>query len=137
MKKSGIICMLICVVLLFSGTAYADGNDAAPCYNVVSAANTFISSEDAGVRAQIWIFVPYETTLDKVVVEVELLRSSGATAATYNQTMTKQGNVFMFDRTAAVTVSSTYVFEYTAKCYKNNVLVDTITGTSASVNHTV
>ena len=63
MKKI-ITCMLICSMLLCSGYAYAEENGIAPCYNIVSASNTSISSVDDGVAMNIWVFVTYATSLD-------------------------------------------------------------------------
>ena len=137
MKKKVLAIVLICLYLMASRAAYASDYGIMPCYNVVSMANCAIASESDGVLMNIWVCAPDSTSLDKVSVTVKLKRSSGATAATITKNAAKQGNVFYFDETEDVTVSGTYHFEYTAKCYKNNVLVDTVTGTSASISHTV
>lgn len=137
MKKKVLVLFMICL-MAFGGTeAYAAEYDVMPCYNVVSMANTSIASADDGVAMAIYVCTPSSTSLDRVNVEVKLKRSSGAVAKSYNQTMEKQSSTFIFMETASVNVSSTYVFEFTAKCYKNGSLVDTVTGTSSSVYHEV
>ena len=137
MKKRIVAIVLICVLALSSGQALAADHEAVPYYNVVSAVNTSIASTDNGVMMKIWVCAPNSSALDKVNVEVTLKRASGAVAATYNQRLEQQNNVFLFDETKNVSVSSAYYFEFTAKCYKGGVLVDTLTGTSATIQHTV
>ena len=139
MKKKILAFVLICFVTMFAMNeqVYAFGDEIAPCYNVVSMANCSIASADDGVAMLIWVCTPSSTSLDKVNIDVKLYRSSGVVGASYSQAMTKQGSTFIFNETAKVKISSTYVYEYTAKCYKNGKLVDTITGRSASVYHSV
>lgn len=137
MKKKFLALFLVCL-MVFAGTeAYAAEYDVIPCYNVVSMANCAISPEDDGVGMTIWVCTASDTALDRVSVEVKLKRTSGAVAKTYNQTMDKQGSTFMFIETASVNVNSYYFYEYTAKCYKNGSLVDTVTGTSRTVYYSV
>lgn len=139
MKKKILVFVLICFVTMFAMNeqAFASGDEIAPYYNVVSMANCSIASADDGVAMLIWVCTPSSTSLDKVNIEVTLYRASGATAASYSEAMTKQGSTFVFNETANVKISSTYTYKYTAKCYKNGKLVDTIIGTSASVYHSV
>lgn len=139
MKKKIFVFVLVCFVTMFtmSGQAYAASDEIAPYFNVVSMANCSIASTDDGVEMLIWIGTPSSTSLDKVKIEVTLYRASGATAASYSQTMDQIGSTFIFDETAGVKVSSTYTYKYTAKCYKSGKLVDTVTGTSRSVYHSV
>lgn len=139
MKKKIFVFVLICFVTMFamSGQAYAAGDGIAPYYNVVSMANSIISSTDDGISMKILVCAPSSTSLDKVKIEVTLYRASGATAASYSQTMDQIGSTFIFNETANVKVSSNYIYEYTAKCYKSGKLVDTITGTSKSIYHSV
>ena len=96
MKKKLLATVLICLVFFTSVPAYAQDNGIMPCYNVVSAANTAISSESDGVAMNIWVCAPTTTSLDKVIVEVNLKRLSGAIAATYSQNLEKQGNMLAF-----------------------------------------
>lgn len=139
MKKKIFVFVLVCFVTMFamSGQAYATGDEIAPYYNVVSMANSIISSTDEGIAMKILVCTPSNTSLDKVKIEVTLYRASGATAASYSQTMDKIGSTFIFNETANVQISSTYTYKYTAKCYKSGKLVDTVTGTSKSIYHSV
>lgn len=137
MKKKILTVVLICMMMFAGSEAYAAEYEVMPCYNVVSMANCSIASADDGVEMAIWIGTPSTSSLDKVNIELKLKRASGAIAATYNQAMEKQNATFVFLETAAVTVSSYYYYEYTAKCYKGGSLVDTVTGTSASKYHSV
>lgn len=137
MKRKVIVLFMICL-MAFAGTeAYAAEYGVMPCYNVVSMANSIILSADDGVDMKILVCAPNDDSLDRVSIEVKLKRTSGAVAKTYNQTMDKQGSTFMFLETASVSVSSYYLYEYTAKCYKNGSLVDTVTGTSRTIYHSV
>lgn len=137
MKKKVLVLFMICL-MAFAGTeAYAAEYDVMPCYNVVTAANSIISSTDDGIDIKILVYTPSDTSLDRVNIEVKLKRTSGAVAKTYNQAMTKQISTFMFLETANVNVSGSYYYEFTAKCYKNGSLVDTVTGTSRTISHSV
>ena len=138
MKKKSLIILMICIFLLSGSQVYASDYEIAPCFNVVSAANTVISSENDGIDLDVFVTIADSSMLDRVYITVKVKKTStGATVKTYAQNMEDQGSVFRFSETYEATSSGTYLFEYTAKCYKNNVLVDTVTGNSASVYHTV
>ncbi len=137
MKKKILTLFMVCLVAFAGTEAFAAEYDVMPCYNVVTAANSIISSTDDGIDMKILVCTPSDTSLDRVNIEVKLKRTSGAVAKIYNQTMTKQISTFMFLETANVSVNAYYFYEYTAKCYKNGSLVDTVTGTSRTIYHEI
>jgi len=76
--------------------------------------------------------------VDSVTVKVSLKKSSGAswvTIKTWNQDIATSLNKFTFNEQFAVSKGYSYKYSATVKSYKNDVLVDTATVNSSTIEY--
>lgn len=135
MKKrtKRITILLMSCLLLFGCVSECFADTLTPRYNVVTQAQSGISAGSNYISSVLYISTYDSDDLSRVYVTVKVKKASGATIKTYNQNMTKIDNVFRFSEKTTVSAKGHYYYEYTAKCYKNSVLKDTVTGSSQTV----
>lgn len=135
MKKKLLTVVLVCIIALVGSQAFAAASEITPYFNVVSRVNTSISGGTNCIYSDIFVYAPQSTSLDKVYADVKLKRTSGTVVKSYGQYMDKSIATFKFNESTPIYTKGTFFFEYTVTCYKNDKVVDTISGTSRTYTY--
>lgn len=110
------------------------GNTAMPLWDTASSATAGLSiSIDGTAKCTVNVTPIAGKGVDRISANVRLFKSNGSSVKTWNESMVKDGSDYCFSESYEVSTKSYYYVSATLYCYKNNVLVETITCKSKAV----
>ena len=137
MKRRVLTVFMVLIMALTGSQAWAFADTATPYFNAVTAVETGIAEDNGTIRYCITTNVSNTTKVDMIHIDAKLLRGGGAvTVVSYSQDLYGNNGMFLFSGYKKVSTTGAYFVKYTLTCYKDDEVVDTITGYTSTVTYT-
>ena len=134
MKK--VLIALVLVVMVLASFTVSFAHEITPFYIATSNNTAYLQIDDDEAGISVSLTPKTSTSLDKVNIRIKLINNTtketvldGSWNTYYNSTLHR----FSKEVTQILTTEGTYYAEITYKCYKNNVLIETIESTTSFV----
>lgn len=141
MKRTILCCLLVMVLFICSGLAYAEDLDEpiddpdVPEYTEASVVSTWLMIKSGEAICKTDVSVANSSSANKMTVTVKYIKNSVGTVATKNATAYRSGISFTAKTKYALPSSGTYHCKVTIKLYNGSTLLETITVLTNSVTY--